>query len=285
MTGHLWKTLLVLGSLLGGGTTAYAQIAPECAGVEKPANYDENVQQANLQNYFAAAFMLTPMGPILPYQPGRASIGLELGYIPPMSCEARLVLDGTKTEDTNKLPVNPRPRLMMSLPDLGPVSSFAGFTVMPPIPTPLGSILQAGVEAGAGWRADFGLAVGARAHLNFARMRAEIATPFVEGDPAIDDLFYASILGGDVGVAYAIPFEAMRWLTPYASVGLGDVSTLFIVGDDFVVIENTDTPWWGATGALGLQGLFLDDHLEVVLEASSAVGLYTTVKGKVAFVW
>ncbi|MFZ9887991.1 MAG: hypothetical protein ACO3JL_10855 [Myxococcota bacterium] len=262
-----------------------AQIAPECAGTTVRADYDEDRQQAKLQNYFAAAFLMTPLAPPLPYAPGRASVGLEVGAIPPLSCQDRLVLGGTKTEDTNKLPANPRPRLVATLPDLGPVSSFFGLTFLPPIPTPLGSVLQAGAEGGVGWRTPTGLQLGARAHLNFARMRAEIATPFVDGDPAVDDLFYASSMGADLGAGYQLPFEGLRWLTPYVSLGIADVSSLFVIGDDFVIMENTLYPWWGATLAAGTQALLLDEHLEIGVEVSSALPIFTTVKAKVAFVW
>ena len=48
--------------------TVYAQIATECAGVEIPADYDEDKQQAHLNNYFAAGFIMTPMTPIQPFQ-------------------------------------------------------------------------------------------------------------------------------------------------------------------------------------------------------------------------
>ena len=263
----------------------FAQIAPECEGVAVPADYEESKQQAFMQNYFAASFLMTPMGPILPYEPGRAGIGLELGAIPPLSCEQRLVLGGTKTEDTNGVPVHPRPRLMMSLPDIGPVSSFAGLTVMPPIRSPFGTMLQAGAEAGVGWRSSFGLSLGLRAHLNFGRMRAEIATPFAEGDPAVDDLFFSSTLGGDLGAAYQLPWQGWQWLRPYLSVGIADVSTLFIIGDDAVLVENTDHPWWGPTFAAGTQTRFLDGHLEWVVEVSSAFPVLTTAKTKIGVVW
>lgn len=275
---------VVLAVLCAAGTSR-AQIAPECAGVEPAANYEEGRQQAHLQNYFAAAFLLTPLGPILPYAPGKAGLGLELGWIPPLSCQERLVLGGTKTEDTNLVPVNPRPRLLMSLPDIGPLSGFAGFTFMPPVPSPVGTVLEAGAEAGLGWRSPVGLDVGLRAHLVFARMRAEIATPFVEGEPAVDDLFYASVLGGDLGLSYALPWQGWEWLKPFGAVGIGDVSTLFIIGDDMVVAENTEYPWWGPTLSAGAQALLWDGHLEWVVEASTAWPVFTTVKTKLGVVW
>jgi hypothetical protein len=111
------KTLFIL-AILGLATPAAAQIAPECVGTPLPADYDEDRQQAFLANYFAAAFLMTPMGPPVTGDKANARFALELGVIPPLGCERRLVLNGTKTEDTNLLPVSPRPRFWAQLPDI-----------------------------------------------------------------------------------------------------------------------------------------------------------------------
>ncbi len=251
-----------------------------------PEDYDEEKQQAHLNNYFAAGFIMTPMSPIQPFQGDqKASLGLELGIIPPMSCQERLVLGGTKTEDTNKLPVNPRPRLISSLPSLGPVQLYSGFTLMPPIEIPnVGSILQAGVELAAYYPMSSGLTVGTRMHLNFTRARAEIATPFVEGAPAYDDLFYASSMGVDFAAAYHLKKAGLAWITPYASAGIADISTLFIVGDDLVVTQNIIYPWWGALIAVGTQFMILE-NIEIIAEVSTASPVFTTGKLKIAYQW
>ena len=131
----LWFRFMPL--FLSLPSTSMAQIAPECAGVAVPSDYDEEKQQAHLNNYFAAGFIMTPMSPIQPFpKDSGASVGLELGFIPPMSCQERLVLGGTKTEDTNKLPVNPRPRLLTRLPDIGPIQLYSGLTLLPPVEIP-----------------------------------------------------------------------------------------------------------------------------------------------------
>lgn len=263
-----------------------AQIAAECKGVELPSDYDEERQQAHLNNYFAAGFMMTPLSPIQPFKgEHQASIGVELGLIPPLSCAERLVLAGTKTEDTNKLPVNPRPRLVSSLPAIGPVQLYSGFTLMPPVKIPnVGSILQAGVELAAFYATDTGLAIGTRMHLNLTRARAEIATPFIPDTTAYDDLFYASSLGLDIGASYNLKSMNMPWLTPYASAGLADISTLFIIGDDMIITQNTTYPWWGAVIAVGTQMMVME-HLELTAEVSSATPIFTTAKIKVAYQW
>jgi hypothetical protein len=286
-----WSWAVFVGTVwLAGG--ARAQIAPECQGVEVPADYDENAQQSFLQNYFAASFLQTPMAPPVPYDDaagGHAGVGLELGFIPPLSCERRLVLAGTKTEETNTSPVSPRPRLLAQLPRLGPVSSHLGFTFVPPVPSPIGTLLQAGGEIGVGTRFDFGLSLGLRGHLTFARMRAVIATPFDPDEPAVDDLFFANVMGLDLAAGYTLPLSqwwSLSWLTitPYASAGVADVSTLFLVGDDNVIVQNVDTPYAGALVAVGVQALFVE-HLEVVVEGSWALPIYPTVKLKLGVVW
>src|SRR5690349_13061722 len=109
---------------------ALGQISPECTGVMKPASYSEDRQQSNLQNYFAAGFMMTPLSPGVATRDASASIGVEVGWLPPLSCQARLVLDGTKTENPPKSPVNPRLRLQAQLPRLKAVSMGVGLAFL-----------------------------------------------------------------------------------------------------------------------------------------------------------
>ncbi|MBL92197.1 MAG: hypothetical protein CMH56_10375 [Myxococcales bacterium] len=272
--------------MMGGSSAAQAQIATECAGVQVPTDYDEDKQQAHLNNYFAAGFLMTPLAPIQAFRDtAKASVGLELGIVPPLGCEERLVLGGTKTEDTNKLPVNPRPRFLAALPAPDNMTLLAGFTLMPPVEIPdVGSILQAGVEMAAGFHVTPEFVVGSRAHLNFTRARAEIATPFVKGTQAYDDLFYASSLGMDLALSYNLQAMNLPWVTPYLSMGVADISTLFIVGDDLVVTQNVDYPWWGALVAGGVQMVFAD-HFDVTAEVSSAAPIFTTAKLKLGYRW
>lgn len=276
---------MLIATTIAWSVAVAAQIAPECADTPLPKNYNEDAQQAYLQNYFAASFILTPMAPPVAYDTSKASIALELGFIPPVACEHRFVLNGTKTEDTDKSPVSPRPRVHAQLPKIGPVSSHVGFTFLPPVASPIGTLLQAGGELGAGWRSAQGLSVGARAHLNFARMRAEIASPINADDPVVDDLFFANSMGVDVGLGWTLPLD-IPWLAlaPYASAGMVDVSTLFLVGDDRFIVENTKAPYAGAIVATGAHAL-LFEHVEVALEGSWAIPIYPTVKAKVGVAW
>lgn len=112
--------------------SSLAIMDPRCVGVARPADYDENKQRSFLQNYFAASFMLTPLTPIAPYDGPKVGVGLELSLVPGLSCEQRFVFDATKTEDTNKMPIFPRPRLVVQFPDFGPFAIAAGLSIIPP---------------------------------------------------------------------------------------------------------------------------------------------------------
>ena len=156
---------------------------------------------------------------------------------------------------------------------------------MPPVEIPdVGSILPSGVEFAAGMEVAPNLTVGSRAHLNFTRVRAEIATPFVTGDTAYDDLFFASSLGADLALSYNLSALGYAGLTPYLSAGIADVSTLFIVGDDLIVTQNVDYPWSGVLAAAGVQMVFAK-HFEVTVEGSTASPIFTTGKVKFGYRW
>ncbi len=258
---------------------ARGQIAPECAGVQKPADYDEAKQQAFLANYFAASFLLTPLrGP--PNEPGRARVGLEVGVIPPLSCEDRLALDATKTEETNKSPALPRPRLQLTANRLGPVIPWAGLSLVPPVPTPLGTVLLIGGELGATWpievTTELTIDIGGRAHLGVARVRSDIATA-PAGTPAVDDVFFTSSVGADVSVGTRFVLHPSVAVTPSLFAGVADVSTLVIVGDDLAVVQNTQYPWAGALVGGGAE-MTLWGWLVVGVEVSSAVPVFSTAK-------
>jgi hypothetical protein len=137
-------------------------------------------------------------------------------------------------------------------------------------------LLVLGTEFGGGTR--FGpVAVAARVHLSFARMRAEIASPFSPDDPVVEDLFFTNNFGFDINVGYDIDVIPELRLVPFAGVGAADVSTFFIVGDDNVIVQNTDTPWAGALVMVGLQATIIEWIL-LSVEGSVALPLYPTVK-------
>jgi hypothetical protein len=273
----LW--LLAVCCLGIAATPSRAQISPECAGVRRPADYDEAKQQAHLANYFAAGFLLTPLGSPS-RDPGQTSMGLELGAIPPLSCDERLALDATKTEDTNKSPVLPRGRVMFTSRKVGPIVPWGGFAFVPPVPSPLGTVFIADGELGATWPVqlspDRTLDIGGRAHLGFARVRSEIASA-PKGQPVVEDIFFTSSLGADVSVGSRFTLHPEVVLAPYLFGGVADVSTLVIVGDDLAVVQNTQYPWAGALVGAGAE-LRAWSWLVLGIEASAAVPVFPTAK-------
>lgn len=87
--------------------TAEAFVDPDCADVAAagpPGDDSEQGQTDHLLNDFALATTLSPLHAPVPHKPGHGSVGVEAAIIPPLSCEQRLILNYTKTEDTNKAP-------------------------------------------------------------------------------------------------------------------------------------------------------------------------------------
>jgi hypothetical protein len=269
---------------------ARAQIDAACQDVPKPANYDEDAQQAFLANYSASSFLLQPGTAILPAPAGHAGFALEAAVVPGLPCERRFVLDHTKTEDTDKLPVVPRPRVWATTPDLllpegaGSIGALIGGTLTPPVATPLGTIAAVGVEAATAWRSPFGLDLGVRGHFLSTKARAEIASPFIEGSPAVDDLFFAQSMSAEIGAAFTVSIADVGVVRPFAGMGVADVSTIFLIGDDEVIADNPD-PWWGAIAHVGVQALLLGEHLELALELDTAVPLIITGRGRIGVVF
>src|SRR5690606_8382527 len=107
-------------------------------------------------------------------------------------------------------------------------------------------------ELGVGVPVGESLQLGGRFHATSHRTIGEIATPFIEGDPAIDDMLVASSLGVDVMAGWRV-----GTVVPYAAIGLTDVSTVFYVGDDGVVTNNLH-PYLGPVFSLGVDALLVE---------------------------
>lgn len=229
--------------------TASAYVDPKCEDYVLPDDYDEQSQQDFMANYFALATSLSPQHGPVPHEAGHGAIGLDLGIIPPLGCRRRLVLGGTKTEDTNKSPAVPRFRVSFAFPDVGKVRPYAGLAYIPPI-TILGTrnVMISG-EFGFGIPLGDKLQVGGRYHFTAQKTIGEIATPFDIEDPAVDDLYLGSTFGFDAMVGVDLGL-----VTPYAAVGVMDASTFFYIGDDSVVANNLH-PYFGPTMSLGVDGL------------------------------
>ena len=128
------QKLVALSILLIPGL-AQASIDPKCEGIPKPDDYNEQVQADFLLNYVALATTLSPIHAPVPHEPGHGAIGLDIGIIPPLGCEKRYVLEWTKTEETNKSPVVPRPRVTFAFGEIfGGLVPYAGVAYVPPVP-------------------------------------------------------------------------------------------------------------------------------------------------------
>ena len=258
---------MLLTALLLSLGTAQAAIDPACQDLANgavPEDYREADQEAYLLNYFSLATTLSPLHGPVPHAPGHGSISLEASVIPPLPCERRLVLSYTKTEDTNKAPVMPRPRLLFSFPKIGKVVPYAGFAYVPPL-TIFGTrnVIISG-EAGVGVPTEGKWSFGARFHGTLMKTVAEIATPFDDADEAKDDLYIGSTFGLDLMAGVQV---AKGW-QPYAALGFTDVSTFFYIGDDDYVGNNT-TPYAGLTSSLGVD-VKVVQHLSLAAEVYAA---------------
>jgi len=256
--------------ILTVGSTAHASIDPKCdeEAQNLPDNYDEQAQQDFLQNYPALYTTLSPIHGPIPHDPGHGAIGVDLGVVPPLGCSRRLVLNYTKTEDTNKTPVVPRPRVTFAFPAIGKVVPYAGIAYVPPVPF-LGTrnVIVSG-EVGAGIALGDTVQAGLRFHATQQKTVGEIATPFIDGDPAYDDLYIASTFGVDA--MFGLDFDVV---TPYLAAGFTDVSTFFLIGDDNVIANNYH-PYFGFTGSLGVDAL-IAERLRLGGEFYAAPGGYS----------
>ena len=120
--------------------SAEAYVDPACEAVAAegaPEGYSEQGQQDFLLNYFALATTFSAVHAPIPSEPGTGMLGLELAVIPPLGCERRLVLNYTKTEDTNKVPVLPRPKIGFVFPSISLGSSqlsiYGSLGYVPPL--------------------------------------------------------------------------------------------------------------------------------------------------------
>jgi len=262
---------VVSAAVLALPMAAAASIDPKCAdeATSLPDDYDEQAQQDFLQNYPALYTTLSPIHGPIPHKPKHGAIGLDLNIVPPLPCSRRLVLSYTKTEDTNKTPVVPRPRITFAFPAIGSVVPYAGIAYVPPVPAfGTRNVIISG-EVGAGIPIGDTFQTGLRFHATQQKTVGEIATPFVEGDPAFDDLYIASTFGFDA--MFGLDFEVV---TPYLAAGFTDVSTFFLIGDDNVITNNYH-PYFGFTGSLGVDAL-VAEKLRLGGEFYAAPGGYST---------
>lgn len=256
---------LALSACLLLPSLALASIDPKCQGLDQPVDYDEQVQQDFLQNYFALATSYSAVHGPVPHRAGRGAVMLGLSVLPPLSCSKRYVLGWTKTEETNKMPIMPRPVFSFALPVQGPVVPYGSFAYLPPVTVGGTRNVFFGVELGVGWALHERFELGLRGHATSLRTIADVATAFDDGDPVVLDFYNATTFGADLLVGLRFGEVA-----PYASVGLMDVSSFFLVGDDNVIVDNRH-PYAGLTWATGVDAL-LGERFRVGAEVFGAPG-------------
>jgi hypothetical protein len=260
------RSFVVLFSLLIS-SSAFASVDAKCEGLVKPADYNEQAQQDFLSNYVALATTFSALHGPIPDEPGHGSLGLELSIIPPLGCDRRMVLNYSKTEDTNKTPVVPRPRVTFTFPAVGPVHLYAGLAYVPPVPVLGTRNVIASTEFGFGIPLN-SFQLGLRFHGTLQKTIGDVATAFDDADPAFDDLYLASSLGLEAMAGY----ELGGW-TPYMALGFTDVSTFFFIGDDGVVTNNLH-PYAGLNFSVGTAAK-LGDRFRLAGELYGAPGGYS----------
>ncbi len=262
------------------GTVAQAQIAPECEGIGRPSDYDERTQQDFLANYYALTASASALHGPIPNRPGSGTIGVDLNVMPPLSCEKRLALDASKTEDTNVSPVLPRIMAHYSFPEVADrLVFYAGVGMLPPVNVGGTRNLVLSAEGGLGIRVVEHFDVGVRAHTTLQRTFGDIATKIEPDDPDVEDIYVGSTWGTGVQLGSAWSFGPAE-LTPYVSVGYLDASTFFIIGDNLnggdgnsPLTENLH-PYAGVDFSVGVDVL-LFEHFRVAAEFYGAPGGYS----------
>lgn len=237
-------------------SNAFAFVDPACLDdsgelIQEPA-LDETGQQNFLQNYPALSTSFSSIHAPVPHDPGTGSLGVEVFGIPPLDCSRRLVLGGSKTEDTNKTPAAPRFRLSFAMPQVGPAVVYGTVGYVPPVTVAgVRNVILSG-EVGVGIPMDNGMSVGLRYHHTLQKTIGEIATPFEEDEEPYDDFYSAATLGVDGLVGMDL-----GKVEPYLSIGVQDVSTFFVIADDAYLANNT-APYVGMTTGLGAQATVMD---------------------------
>jgi hypothetical protein len=263
-------------AVFGWMSVAFGQVDPACEEVANgpaPEWYvDDAAQQDFLLNYFALVTTFSPLHAPIPDEPGHGSISLEMSVIPPLSCDRRLVFARTKTEDTNKSPILPRPRGTFTFPAIGHLVIFGGIGYVPPV-TVFGTrnVIASG-EVGAGYQFEGGFETSLRYHYTLMKTIAEIAGPFTPEEPVVDDFYVGSTFGLDLMAGYRV-----EKFVPYLALGFTDGSTFFYIGDDGFVGNNSQ-PYLGPTASLGAQGTW--KHLVLAGELYAAPGLFDRAQGQ-----
>jgi hypothetical protein len=219
-------------SVIGAATPAAAQMVMnpvERLPFDRPESW--------ALKYFTSASLLSGLDTPRAQRPGAVSVGLELGWLPRLSGAQQLVgYNGTETQDLNKAPFFPRPRVAVALPER--LSLIVA--VVPPVrmfgirPMMLALALQRPIFESESW------AVGLRAYGQVGRVRGSYTCPetalgFEPGAPGNTDGCQAAssdkatlrYAGGEASVSFRP--DAPHRLSPHAAVGVTYMNVEFQV--------------------------------------------------------
>jgi hypothetical protein len=275
------KNLIFLALLVS--TSLSAQIAPECAGITKPADYNEEKQQAFMENFYIAHFMPPVSISSHPADGPNSNIGLMSAYIARLSCLQRLAMNGTKTEENVKSPILPRIRFASTFFSRPPWSISLGVNFLPPLPIPHFVIWHSSLDTTLSYEFLTGLALSLRGFLSLAFIRAEIAGPFKNTDPLIDDWFNPASMGTDGIVSMRIILPKNQTLYPFASFGLVKGTSIFVVGDDDVPVYNEKYALFSPTFYAGVNYHAFEHQLQVGLSGGGAINTMITGQLSLAY--
>ncbi|MCX6546160.1 MAG: hypothetical protein NTV05_17340 [Acidobacteria bacterium] len=261
--------------------TALGFVAPAPAGAQMVMNTVDHLSfdrpESWALKYFTSATLPGGIETPRALKPGSVLVGLEAGWLPPLSDAQRTVgYNGTQTQDLNKAPFFPRPRVTIGLPG----SLAIVIAAVPPIPM-FGlttKLLALAVE-----RPVFGtsaVAVGLRVYGQIGTVRGAYTCPVrtaalapgSAGNPegcqaASSDAAALRYAGGEATVAFWP--DASNRLSPHLGVGLSYMNVGFQVDAlTFGMIDHTHYLSHGtAVSASGGVSYRLTNRLTLGLDA------------------
>lgn len=288
MNAHKLTLLLVLVAAPAGAAGVASECEQELAGGIAGQVPDGDIdaynlrQSAKMLNHPALSMLISPLG--MPKVKG-AVLSVELARIPPLGCKDRAVVfnNALKTEDTNKVPLLPRPRLRVGLPKLFGFDGTLGVAYVPPIPLGNTMLHHAGFELGLSRDLSSELTIGLRYHAAISKVADDIAKSVDEDGPEVLDFYANSLWGLGMHVGYqggGLP----AGLGLYGSFGYANVGTFFLIGDDSRIQNNAD-PFRGVDYSLGIQmlrGIF-DGALEWHQAVSPTSNTMKTVRARLGY--
>lgn len=229
-----------------------------------------------MQNYFISLFTPLPHPGHLPSAQKKSRLGLDTTYLPRLSCVQRLALDATKTENTSKMPVLPRPRFQTSFFQNNYLALDIGLQFLPPIPLPAMTASYLAADLSVAYEPLRGIGVVGRTFMGLLYLRSEIATPFSKDDPVKEDWFTFASFGADITFSMAMPISARQTLVPFVSAGFIKAASLFVVADDRLPVPNEKYPLFSPTIYSGFAYQVFDEQLNINFTMGGALNAVMT---------